>query len=144
MKKRIAMLLLVTVVLSFALPVFAVGSVVAPKASPKSTADVPVVVKGEAKMLPTEDLTEEQTKEMETAFAALKDAVDKDVAVRYFCYATADEFPCEVTLKIDNVKEATVLAFIDGEWVEIEVTDNGDGTYTFELEVAGPIAVCTK
>lgn len=148
MKKRIALLLATLLVLSLAMPAFAadgVRSASARKESATATADLPVVVEDSVKLTPVdEELGEEEAKEMKEAFDALKEATPEKFKVQYFCYATAEKYPCKATVEIENAKEVILKAFIDGEWVEIEVTDNGDGTYTFELKEDCPIAFFTK
>ena len=75
------------------------------------------------------------------AIESLASVVPEGVTVRSFCYAASAG---EITLKIADASEVTVLAFLNGEWVEIEVIDNGDGTYTLNLDEACPIAILTK
>ena len=58
--------------------------------------------------------------------------------------------PIDVTLKIDevteieNINEVKVMQFVDGEWVELEVVMNPDGTITIKGVVEGPIAIFAK
>lgn len=52
----------------------------------------------------------------------------------------------EVTFKldVDPNAEVTVFAYINGEWVQVKVTVNGDGTITCEFEDFCPVAFCVE
>ena len=169
MKKLLTFLMVAILILSLSVPAFAAtGSAEAPEEDSDETADLPEVVGGDVILIPVadiltttpeearalaetiaeefgEELTEEEVKavaEVVTqAIESLASAVPEDATVQYFCYASSEG---EVTVEIADVSAVTVMAFLNGEWVEVEAIDNGDGTYTFALDEACPIAILTK
>lgn len=157
------------IVLSLSVPAFAAtDSAEAPEEDSDETADLPEVVGGNVILVPvadilttspeearalaetiTEEFGEELTAEeveavtevVTQAIESLASVVPEGVTVRSFCYAANAG---EVTLKITDASAVTAMAFLNGEWVEIEVIDNGDGTYTLNLDEACPIAILTE
>ena len=169
MKKLFAFLMVAIIVLSLSVPAFAAtDSAEAPEEDSDETADLPEVVGGNVILVPvadilttspeearalaetiTEEFGEELTAEeveavtevVTQAIESLASVVPEGVTVRSFCYAANAG---EVTLKITDASAVTAMAFLNGEWVEIEVIDNGDGTYTLNLDEACPIAILTE
>lgn len=154
MKKIFAILLAAVIVLSLSVSAFAgVSSAAAPKSDTKATSDVPQIVEGTVKVISIDELSGEEAKAMESAVKSLPEALKSDelaavipegTIVQYCCYATAENFPAEISFAIENASEAIVLAFINGKWVRIETTENEDGTFSVILDEAAPIAILTK
>lgn len=102
-----------------------------------------------------QELTEEETKELEAAWNALPDAAVPGMNIKYFFYVKitpvdADgkvdktDLSVDIIVKIENVAEVVVKQFIDGVWIEREVVDNGNGTFTIKGVTEGPMAILTK
>ena len=47
-------------------------------------------------------------------------------------------------LGIDPAEKITVLVYVDGEWVVVEATNNGDGTLTCVFEDICPVVFCRE
>lgn len=164
MKKLLALVLASVLTIGMVVSASAVGSPVA------ETTSVPEVVMGEEdtgiiiELVPTEE-AEELTEEKQTVYTAaqdtLEEAAPEDMATISFFYfqafvvedngdKTAITEPIDVTLKIDeiaeieDITEVKVMQFVDGEWVELEVVMNPDGTITIKGVVEGPIAIFAK
>ena len=164
MKKALVLVLTVALVLSMAVSAAAVGSPVAPGTDTKTTSPLPKVVTDDLdgnliiELIPiedAEDLTEEEQKTFEDAQKSLEEATPSGMNAQYFFYfrafyageggeRTKVTEPLTITFEIDDVREAVVKQFIDGEWVERKTTINDDGTVTVEGLVEGPTAIFAK
>lgn len=144
MKKVFAFVLAVIVIMSLAVPAFAVTSPGANKEDLK-----PLVVSTshkEVRVYSTEEvaeLSEEVQKQMVEAKKALKAVVPEGMAARYLLYVSTDE-TCSVVFDLKDYTKAVFMQYVDGEWVELEFTINADGTITVEKIVEGPIVIFTK
>lgn len=164
MKKLLALVLATVLTLGVAVSASAVGSPVA------ETPSVPEVVMDEENTgivveLVSTEAAEELTEEKQTVFTAAQDALveaaPEDMATISFFYfqafvvdekgeKTAVAEPMDVTVKIDDlgeiedITEVKVMQFVDGEWIELEVVVNPDGTITIQGVVEGPIAIFAK
>ena len=49
-----------------------------------------------------------------------------------------------MTIKVEKTEGIVVMQFVDGKWVELKCTVNGDGTVTIEGVVKAPMAIFTK
>ena len=65
------------------------------------------------------------------------------MTARYFFFFKSSE-PCTAVFRIPGITELVVKQFVDGKWVELKATINGDGTITVEGVGTGPIAFFTK
>lgn len=146
MRKVLTFVLAVMLVMSMAVPAFAVSSPVAPVASATKTAALPVAAETlpeGVKLVAITALTAEAKEAVAAAQAELKAAAPVGMAVKYFFYVEAEE-TVELTLKLAKVAEVTVMQFVDGKWIEVESVLNADGTVTIKGVVEGPIAIFTK
>ena len=57
---------------------------------------------------------------------------------------TKEVGPVSMTIKVEKAEGIVVMQFIDGKWVELKCTVNGDGTVTIEGVVEAPMAIFTK
>lgn len=164
MKKLLALVLAAALTIGMVVTASATSSPVA------ETVSVPEVVVSEEnagiviELVATEDaeaLTEEKQEVYVAAQEALEEAAPAEMtAVSFFYFQALAENekgekteiaePIEVTLKIDEVTEikditeVKVMQFVNGEWVELEVVMNPDGTITIKGVVDGPIAIFAK
>ena len=167
MKKAIVLLLAMVLTFGLALPAAAAPGDPGGTRPSQQGAPVPVLAQEEyvasdgtrvrvALLAPEEqNLTEEETKELETAWEALPDAAEPGMNIKYFFYVRitpvegvkkdADsKLSVDIIVKIANVAEVVVKQFIDGVWIEREVVDNGNGTFTIKGVTEGPMAILTK
>lgn len=152
MKRSLALILALVIVLSVSSVAYAVNS---PAAAPvvetgTKAAALPTVVSGDAQLTPVDkiaDLPEEAQAELKEANSALKEAVPDGMVARYVVYAESKTVPYELTLKMEDIKDIKDFAskiFKDGKWVELKAVLNADGTVTITVTDNGPLAVFTK
>lgn len=166
MKKAFVLALALVLTMGLAVPAAAVGtaSPTAPTTSETTTAPLPEVTTTEVTaedgtvivVEPVEatdtKLAEEEKAELATAQTALGDAAPAGMKAQYFFYvrvyaqddATKKVAPATITIKLEGVTEVVVKQFVDGKWVELKSTVNGDGTVTIEGVVDAPMAIFTK
>lgn len=149
MRKVIAFVLAVVLVMGMAVSAFAATSPVAPVATEKKTAALPVVVGA----LP-EDVTfvalhnaDKLAAADRDAFMAsqlaLKEAAPEGMTAKYFFYVVCTN-SFAFTMQLTNAEGITVMQFVDGKWTEVESALNADGTATVKGVVNGPIVIFTK
>ena len=151
MKKILAFVLALVVVFSLSAAAFAeTGSVTAEKATEdgtKATALPTVAENTEVKLTAideVEDLPEEAQEAVKEAQETLEAAVPEGMEAQYFFYAESEVFPYELTVTMENVKDAKDFAgklFINGKWVDLEYVFNDDGTITITIPENGPVAL---
>ena len=151
MKKILAFVLALVVVFSLTAVAFAeTGSVTAEKTTEdgtKATALPTVAENTEVKLVAIdeiEELPEEAQEAVKEAQETLEAAVPEGMEAQYFFYAESEVFPYELTVTMENVKDAKDFAgklFINGEWVELEYVLNDDGTITITIPENGPVAL---
>lgn len=164
MKKALVLVLAFALVMSMAVSASATGSPVAPVTDTKTTSPLPKVLTDRLanhliiELIPTEkaeDLTPEQQKNFEAAQKSLEDAAPDGMNAQYFFYFTAYYAgeggerskvtePLTVPFQVENVSELVVKQYVDGEWVEREVTVNSDGSFDVAGLVEAPTAFFTK
>ncbi len=151
MKKILAFVLALVVVFSLSAVAFAAtGSVEAEKTTEdgtKATALPTVAEDTEAELTAIdeiENLPEEAQEAVKEAQEALEAAVPEGMEAQYFFYFEAPEYPYELTVTMENVKDAADFAgklFVNGEWVDLEFVLNDDGTITITIPENGPVAL---
>lgn len=170
MKKLLALILAATMTIGMVVSATATSADDSVSSPVAETVAVPEVVLSEEntgiiiELVATEDAVELTEKKQEVYTAAqdtLVEAAPEDMSAISFFYFQAfaeDEKgekteitePIDVTLKIDevteieNITEVKIMQFVDGEWVELEVVMNPDGTITIKGVVEGPIAIFAK
>lgn len=170
MKKLLALILAATMTIGMVVSAAATSADDSVSSPVAETVAVPEVVLSEEntgiiiELVATEDaveLTEEKQEVYTAAQDTLVEAAPEDMSAISFFYFQAfaeDEKgerteitePIDVTLKIDevteieNITEVKIMQFVDGEWVELEVVMNPDGTITIMGVVEGPIAIFAK
>lgn len=145
MKKTASIILAVLMLLALSTSAFAAASsVTAPLSDPEITTDLPEIVETDLEVRTIEELTEEEQEVFVEAVAALSEAVPEGMAVQYFNFVESSTYPASFTIILDNVENVSVMQFIDGEWVEVEVVKNPDGTYTITVDDPGFVAILTK
>lgn len=126
-----------------------VGSPTAPEQSATTTSLLPVFVSSTSKDCRLYSVMEGYKLEAKARQAfidaqdALRDAVPEGMAARYFFYVYTST-PCTVVLRIENISQVVVKQYLEGKWVELKATINGDGTVAIENVVEGPMAIFTK
>ncbi len=144
MKKAFAFVLAVVVMMSLAVPAFAVASPEADKEDLR-----PLVVSTspkEVRVYTTEEvaeLSDEVQQQMAEAKKALKAVAPEGMAARYLLYVSTDK-TCSVVFDLRGCTEVVFMQYVDGQWVELPFTINADGTITVEKIVEGPIVIFTK
>ena len=151
MKKILAFVLALVVVFSLSAVAFAAtGSVTAEKTTEdgtKATALPTVAENTEVKLTAideVEDLPEEAQEAVKEAQETLEAAVPEGMEAQYFFYAESEVFPYELTVTMENVKDAKDFAgklFVNGEWIDLEYVLNDDGTITITIRENGPVAL---
>ena len=170
MKKLLALILAATMTIGMVVSAAATSADDSVSSPVAETVAVPEVVLSEEntgiiiELVATEDaveLTEEKQEVYTAAQDTLVEAAPEDMSAISFFYFQAfaeDEKgekgekteitePIDVTLKIDevteieNINEVKVMQFVDGEWVELEVVMNPDGTITIKGVVEGPLSL---
>lgn len=165
MKRMLILVLLAALAVGMAVPAAAVGSPVAPTVDPAATSPLPEVVLDpelEGYMV-VELFAVERAGELgeaaQTSFAdsqsALEEATPEGMTAQYFFYITAYYVnvdgthskvtePFSVGFKIDNISEAVVKQFVNGEWIELETTISEDGIVMVKNAQDAPMAIFTK
>lgn len=151
MRKACVFVLAVILVTGLAVPAMAaaVGSPTAPVATPNKTAPLPEVVETTAdctflSIYDADALSEEAREDFIAAQETLEEATPEDMTVKYFFFHIEDPThngPCQDVFDIGKFSKVIVKQFIDGEWVELEVTVNPDGTITIQQLIDGPVAI---
>lgn len=157
MKRALALVLALALVMTLAVTGFAAGEADKAVASPTATVEdlVPVIVEVEQKTefyaVPSEDvekMSEAEQKTFADAKDALAEAVPEGMAVKYFFFlAKTEDATSESTAVVFNIEDYTqvvFMQFINGKWVELETVLNPDGTITVLKMVEGPVAVFVK
>lgn len=119
------------------------SSVQAPIVNPEITADLPEIMEGDLEVKTLDELTVEQQETVEAAIEALAEILPEGVTVRYCNYVSAESYPASVTIRLENAENVTAMLFVDGEWIEVEVIENPDGTFTITVENEGVLAIFT-
>lgn len=144
MKKTVAILLAAMMVFAVSGSAFAVSSVVAPVVNPEITADLPEIVEGNLEVKTVDELTEAEQKTVEAALETLAAVVPEGMTVQYCNLVSAESYPASVTIRLENAENVTAMLFVDGEWIEVEVIKNPDGTFTITVETEGVLAICVE
>ncbi len=148
MKKVLTLILAATLVLSLASTAFAATPSAAAREEdllPKlrsSTCDQFMLYS----MEDFDELPADPRKTIEEAMEKLPDAIPEGMRARYVFYAdiceTCDD--CSAVFEPKHEWDAVVLQYVDGEWVELKVTTNEDGTITVDGFVDGPVALLIR
>ena len=144
MKRFVIFVLAIVLVMGLAAPAYAVGSPTATRQDIKrflisATSDEYGIYTVDE----TYKLSEEGQQSMVDARLALKAAVPQGMHARYFFYFYTNA-SCSALFEIECYTELLFMQFVDGEWVTLEHTDNGDGTYTVKDVVDAPMAICFR
>lgn len=97
-----------------------------------------------------EKLPEASQKALKDAFDVLFDVLEKrneeaeeeeQLRLRYFFYLSTSE-TCDAVFNVDAAQKPVFQQFVNGEWVELAYTDNGDSTVTVKSVQDAPMAIC--
>lgn len=153
MKKMLTFVLAILLLAVIAVPAFA-ASPTAPEATTSKTSSLPVVADKEQddscilySVYDADELTDEECDSFKEAQKSLKKEVPAGMRVKYFFYhqpLEATATACEHTLDIGNYAEVIVKQYVGGEWVELDVKVNENGTITISGIETGPMAIIVK
>lgn len=139
MKKAFVLLLAMILILGLATPAYAAKS-------PVGTDDLPLVINTTANnyqlitINQAYKLSKEDQEIFRNAQRDLRDSVYAGTNVRYFFFFAASE-ACDAVLNIDGFSMPIFQQYVNGEWVELDYVDNGDGTVTVLGVNHGPMAI---
>lgn len=152
MKKTLAFVLAVLLMIAVAVPAFA-ASPTAPQETPDKTAPLPAVKDDDGNgcklvsVFEADTLPEEAKRVFIAAQELLEEATPDGMLVKYFYYhwRNVEEIEhCAHTLDIGEFDQVMIKHFLDGKWVEHDVTINADGTITIIDLLSGPVAIFVK
>ena len=140
MRKAFVLVLTMILMMTLAIPAFAV-------ASPVGDGGLPFLVYAtseEYELVPTwkakEKLTAEEQEILAQAKEDLKEAVPEGMRARYFFFFRTNR-TCDAVFNIPGYSNIVFKQFVDGEWVELKSEIDENGYFVVKDVVNAPMAI---